>query len=66
MTAAELITELTDICKRQAEIIKAQAFVLEQLKAQVKEDEAAATIARLRELGCWDGLLLIIPIGKGG
>ena len=54
MTAAELITELTDICKRQAEIIKAQAFVLEQLKAQVKEDEAA-TIARLRELGCWDG-----------
>lgn len=55
MTATELITELTDICKRQAEIIKAQAFVLEQLKAQVKEDEAAATIARLRELGCWDG-----------
>lgn len=54
MTTAQLIAELTDICERQAEIIKLQAFVLEQVKAQVKEDEAAATIARLRELGCWD------------
>lgn len=53
MTSTELIAELTDICKRQADIIMAQAFVLEQLKTQVREDEAAAVIARLRELGCW-------------
>lgn len=48
MTAAELIEELTDICVRQAEIIKAQAFVIEQLGAQSQEDEALA--AQLREL----------------
>ena len=53
MTTAQLIEELTNICERQAEIIKLQAFVLEQVKAQVREDEAAATISRLRELGCW-------------
>ena len=54
MTTAQLIEELTNICERQAEIIKLQACVLEQVNAQVREDEAAATISRLRELGCWD------------
>lgn len=48
MNLVELVDELTDICVRQAEIIKAQAFVLEQLGAQVQEDEALA--ARLRGL----------------
>lgn len=48
MTAVELITELTDICVRQAAIIKSQAFVIEQLGAQSQEDEALA--ARLRDL----------------
>ena len=33
MTKTELIAELTDICIRQAEIIKAQAYVLEQFGA---------------------------------
>lgn len=48
MSCVELIEELTDICVRQAEIIKAQAFVLEQLGAQSQEDATLA--ARLREL----------------
>ena len=30
MSSVELIAELTDICIRQAEIIKAQAFMLAQ------------------------------------
>jgi len=51
----ELIGELTDICIRQAEIIKAQAYVLEQFGAQVKEEEALAEQNRLRELvGDWE------------
>ncbi len=55
MGAVELIGELTDICIRQAEIIKAQAYVLEQFGAQVKEEEALATQNRLRELvGDWE------------
>lgn len=48
MTTAQLIEELTDICERQAEIIKTQAFTIEQLGAQAQEDGALA--ARLREL----------------
>lgn len=48
MSCVELVEELTDICVRQAAIIKAQAFVIEQLGAQSQEDEALA--ARLREL----------------
>ena len=55
MTKTELIAELTDICIRQAEIIKAQAYVLEQFGAQVKEEETLAARNRLREMGCWEG-----------
>lgn len=33
MSSVELIAELTDICIRQAEIIKAQAFMLAQFGA---------------------------------
>lgn len=55
MGNTELIAELTDICIRQAEIIKAQAYVLEQFGAQVKEEEALAEQNRLRELvGEWN------------
>lgn len=54
MSNTELITELTDICVRQAEIIKAQAYLLEQIGAQVEEEEALAARNRLRELGCWE------------
>ncbi len=54
MSSTELIAELTDICIRQAEIIKAQAYVLEQFGTQVREDEALAARGRLRELvGDW-------------
>lgn len=48
MSRVGIIEELTDICFRQAEIIKAQAFVIEQLGAQALEDEALA--ARLQAL----------------
>lgn len=55
MDKTDLIAELTDICIRQAEIIKAQAYVLEQFGAQVREDEALAEQNRLRELvGDWE------------
>ena len=40
MSSVELIAELTDICIRQAEIIKTQAFMLAQFGAEVKEEEA--------------------------
>ena len=50
MSSTELIAELTDICIRQAEIIKAQAYVLEQFGAQIQEEEAPAEQSRLREL----------------
>lgn len=48
MSRVGIIEELTDICVRQAGIIKAQAEVLEQLGAQALEDEALA--ARLQTL----------------
>lgn len=48
MNQTALIEELTSICVRQAEIIKLQAFMIEQLGAQTLEDEALA--ARLLEL----------------
>jgi hypothetical protein len=48
MSRVGIIEELTDICVRQAGIIKAQAFVIEQLGAQALEDEALA--ARLQAL----------------
>lgn len=34
MSSVELIAELTDICIRQAEIIKTQAFMLAQFGAE--------------------------------
>lgn len=55
MSNAELIAELTDICVRQAEIIKAQQYVIEQFGEQVREGEALAQRNRLREIvGDWD------------
>lgn len=48
MSRVGIIEELTDICVRQAEIIKAQAEVIQQLGGQALEDEALA--ARLKEL----------------
>lgn len=48
MSRVGIIEELTDIRVRQAGIIKAQAFVIEQLGAQALEDEALA--ARLQAL----------------
>ncbi len=50
MSNIELIAELTNICIRQAEIIKEQAYVLEQFGAQVREKEALAQRNRLLEL----------------
>lgn len=50
MSNAELIAELTDICIRQAEIIKAQTYALEQLGAQVMEEEALKEQNRLRAI----------------
>ncbi len=50
MNCAELISELTDICIRQAEIIQAQAYVLEQFGAEVKEEEMFESLNRLRGL----------------
>lgn len=54
MSSVELIAELTDICIRQAEIIKAQAFMLVQFGAEVKEEEALREQNRLKEIaGEW-------------
>ena len=50
MSGVELILELTDICIRQAEIIKAQAYVLEQLGAEVMEEERLKELNRLRRV----------------
>ena len=55
MSGVELILELTDICIRQAEIIKAQAYVLEQLGAEVMEEERLKELNRLRSIaGTWE------------
>ena len=55
MSNAEVIAELTDICVRQAEIIKAQQYVIMQFGEQVREEEALAERNRLRELvGDWE------------
>lgn len=55
MSNAELIAELTDICVRQAEIIKAQQYIISQFGAQVREEQALAERNRLRELvGDWE------------
>ena len=54
MSDAELIAELTDICIRQAEIIKAQAYALEAFNAEVKEEEALRERNRLEAIvGEW-------------
>ena len=54
MSGVELISELTDICIRQAEIIKAQAYVLEQFGAEVMEEERLKELNRLRSIaGTW-------------
>lgn len=50
MSGVELISELTDICIRQAEIIKAQAYVLEQFGAEVMEEERLKELNRLRSI----------------
>ena len=56
MSGVELISELTDICIRQAEIIKAQAYVLEQFGAEVMEEERLKELNRLRSIaGTWEG-----------
>ena len=55
MSGVELISELTDICIRQAEIIKAQAYVLEQFGAEVMEEERLKELNRLRSIaGKWE------------
>lgn len=54
MNNPQLIAELTDICIQQKEIIKAQAYVLEQFGAEVKE-EALRKRNRLKEItGEWE------------
>lgn len=54
VTNSELIEELSDICVRQAEIIKAQQYIIEQFGAQVREEQALAERNRLRDLiGDW-------------
>lgn len=50
MTQAALIEALTDICIRQADIIKDQAAALAQLGAQVREDDILSSRAALQEL----------------
>lgn len=55
MSGTELVAELTDICIRQAEIIKAQAYVLEQLGETVLEEERLRELNRLRSIaGIWE------------
>lgn len=48
MSRVELIDELTDICVKQAAIIRKQAFLIEQLGSQALEDPELA--GRLQEL----------------
>lgn len=48
MSLVELIDELTGICIRQAEIIRAQALIIEQFGAQALEEPDIA--ARLQQL----------------
>ena len=48
MWPSDYVLDLADICIRQAEIIKAQAEVIQQLGGQALEDGVLA--ARLKEL----------------
>lgn len=50
MSSVELIAELTDICIRQAEMLKAYAYVLEQFGAEVAEEERLKESNRLRAI----------------
>jgi hypothetical protein len=50
MSCIELIEELTDICIRQAEIIKAQAYALAQLGAEVREEDVLREQNRLEAI----------------
>ena len=55
MSGVELIAELTDICIRQAEIIKAQQYVIERFGEQGREEHALAERNRLSVLvGDWE------------
>lgn len=55
MNSIELISELTDICICQSEIIKAQAYMLEQLGAEVREEDALRERNRLKVIvGEWE------------
>lgn len=42
-TLCQTIEELTEICARQAEIIRRQAAALAQIGAEIEEDERAAS-----------------------
>lgn len=48
MSRIEIIGELTDICTKQAAIIREQSFLIEQLGVQALEDPELAE--RLRNL----------------
>lgn len=50
MTQLQLIEALTDICIRQAQIIREQAFALEQCGALGMEDEAETVRRELWEI----------------
>jgi hypothetical protein len=50
VSSTELIEELTDICRRQAEIIEAQGLLLEQFGAWDREEEALAQRNRLEAI----------------
>ena len=50
MDQSETIAELTDICVRQAQIIKAQEYIIEQLGAEAREEEALRERIRLKEI----------------
>ena len=55
MNAVELIAELTDICICQAEMLKAQAYVLAQFGTEVMEEERLRELNHLREIaGLWE------------
>lgn len=75
MSSVELIAELTDICIRQAEIIKAQAFMLAQFGAAQNgnisvahsatfEQREMARDAKLCVTGQSDGKLIISADGE--
>lgn len=50
MDNAETIAELTDICARQAEIIKSQAYLIGQLGALAQEEDALKERDRLERV----------------